>query len=88
MTNQKLSHSPIPQVGGGGTGWGGDNHSGIGHTWPRRSVLGIESTPNWALNKAGHQRDLEHSGGLRFLSLMEDRHAQLVLLRPNTEVAV
>lgn len=40
------------------------------------------------INGSGHQGKLEHCGGLRFLSLVEDWHTLSVLLRPNTETVV
>lgn len=45
-----------------------------------------ESTLHWALvvNGAGQQGELEHSGRLKLQSFLEDRHAPLVPLRPNT----
>lgn len=49
-----------------------------------------ESTLHWApvLTGAAHQGQLEHSGGLRLLSLVEERHALSAPLRPNTKTAV
>lgn len=54
---------------------------GPGNLWEH------ESTLHWTfvINGAGYHGELEHSRRLRFLLLLEVRHTQLVLLRPNTE---
>lgn len=48
------------------------------------------STLLWALvsNRSRYQGELEHSGRLTRLLIVEDRHALSLLLRPNTGAAI
>ena len=57
---------------------------------PEDVVQEYKPTWHWALvmHGAGHQGELEPSGGPRLLLFVEARHALLVSLRPSTEMAL